>query len=505
MFLTFRNINKAFGAVPVLKDINLELGAGEVLGLVGENGAGKSTLMNILGGIVQPTTGEILIEEQPFAPRSANDALEKGIALIHQELNLFSNLSIAENLFLHSFPSKKIAGIPFISKAKSKSRSRQLLQMVGLDLSPNTIIENLTPAQRQLVEIAKAMGASPRIIILDEPTTSLTRPEIENLFALIDQLRSEQIAIVYISHNLEDVLRLADKIAILRDGALVGLHDRAAGFNLKAIINAMVGRDMDQYFPERSSSPGKETLLTVQDLSATGILSQVSFQVKKGEILGFFGLVGAGRTEMARMIFGLDPFETGTLLWKGRPVLHPTPAKWIRQKVAFLTEDRREEGLLLDLNIEKNIRLAGLPRFIRTVLKWIDFRAARSAAEQYAEATRVKYRSRIGQLVSTLSGGNQQKVVLAKWLLTEPELLILDEPTKGIDIGAKHEIYRLINDLTDHGTSALLISSELEELMGMCDRILVMSQGKIKAEFEKEQFEKSALLEAALHGAGPSA
>ena len=504
MLLEANNIHKDFGEVTVLREIDLTLKEGEVLGLIGENGAGKSTLMNIVSGLLLPTKGELYLDGQPFRPQSPREAQAAGIAFIHQELNLFPNLSVAENLLLHNFPQKNWFGLRFLDQKKVAMRAKQLLDQVGLDVSPNTPLERLGPAQRQLVEIAKALSSQPRIIIFDEPTTSLTRHEVQSLFRLIRQLQSEGMAMIYISHNLEDVMHLADTIVVLRDGERVAQYDRPSGYQLSEMVSRMVDRDMDQFFPDRASPTTEtEVLLRVAHLRAGQRVQDVSFAIRKEEVLGFYGLVGAGRSETVRLIYGLDTLESGTIHWKGQAVSRLTPRGWIRQKVGFLTEDRREEGLLLAQSIEKNIRLAGLPAFANGFFRTLNFPAARSAAARQAEATRVKYSSLTGQPVATLSGGNQQKVVLAKWLMTQPELLILDEPTKGIDIGAKHEIYTLINQLVTQGAGVLLISSEIEELMGLCDRILVMSQGRITAEFSRDTFHRPAILEAALHANAP--
>ena len=505
MLLECNDIHKSFGEVAVLRGISFALAKGQVLGLVGENGAGKSTLMNILSGLIPPTQGTLTLDGQPFQPLLPRAAQEAGIAFIHQELNLFPNLSVAENLLLQRLPQKSWFGqnwfgLRLLDRKEAATQARQLLDQVGLAIAPDTPLERLGPAQQQLVEVAKALGSQPRIIIFDEPTTSLTRHEVQNLFRLIQHLQSEGMAMIYISHNLEDVMHLADTIAVLRDGELVAHYPQRSAFKRSAIVSQMVGRDVHQLFPERPPRAPKEPLLRVAHLQAGQRVQDVSFVVRKEEVLGFYGLVGAGRSETIRMIYGLDDYSTGDVFWKSQPINRPTPRHWIAQGVGFLTEDRREEGLLLAQSIEKNVRLASLPKFASGLLRTLNFSAARTAATQQAQATRIKHHSLTQQPVATLSGGNQQKVVLSKWLMTQPELLILDEPTKGIDIGAKHEIYLLIHQLVAEGAGVLLISSEIEELMGMCDRILVMSQGQITAEYARDAFDRSAILEAALHG-----
>ena len=498
MLLRLTDIHKSFGQVRVLKGIDLELETGHILGLIGENGAGKSTLMNILGGLFPPSAGQLLIEDTPYAPASPREARETGVAFIHQELNLFTNLSVTENLLLQTYPARKVFGMSFLDRTEARRQAMIYMKEVGLDVSPDMPVGQLTPAQRQLVEIAKALGASPKLIIFDEPTTSLTRHEVANLFHLIRKLQKRGMAMIYISHNLEDVAELSDTIAVLRDGTLVATTERREGYSVPVLVRHMVGRNLDQFFPARTSRPGSEILLEANNLVAGKRVRGVDFRIREGEVLGFYGLVGAGRTEMARLLFGLDEAETGRISWRGEAVASPSPEGWIERGVGFLTEDRREEGLLLAQGVVDNIQLAGLPGFSRGAFGRLDFAAARAEANRQATATQVRYHD-AAQPVATLSGGNQQKVVLSKWLLTDPRLLILDEPTKGIDVGAKHEIYFLINELVGAGSSILLISSELEELIGMCDRILVMSEGSIRAEFIDTPFDRDAILAAALH------
>lgn len=482
----------------MLNSISLSVDGGKLLGLVGENGAGKSTLMNILGGIFPPTAGSMQLHGRTYQPSNPQEAMQAGIAFIHQELNLFPNLSIEENLHLTYFPARKLL-IPWIDRKQTQQNARALLQRVGLKLDPQTLVEDLTPAQKQLLEIAKALSTDPRLIIFDEPSTSLTRHEVQVLFRLIEELKADGLAIIFISHNLEDVLQLSDEITVLRDGELVGYHKSRKDFTLSAIIQQMVGRDMEQYFPEKQPCYREQALLEVQQMQVAGLLNDISFQLRQQEILGFYGLVGAGRSEMARCLYGLDPMDQGSIFWKAQPVKNLHPHDWIARKVAFLTEDRRDEGLLLSESIEKNIGLAALPSFSHGPLSLVNRHEVSTRAHEEASATHTRYQDLNQQAVGTLSGGNQQKVVLGKWLLIQPELLIMDEPTKGIDIGAKHEIYKLMHKLVKGGASILLISSEIEELLGLCDRILVMKQGRVSAEFAHENFSREAILEAALH------
>jgi ribose transport system ATP-binding protein len=499
MLLELKNITKKFGEVEVLKGINIQLHQGKILGLVGENGAGKSTMMNILGGIHQPSSGEMSLNSVSYTPQNPIDALQNGIAFIHQELNLFTNLSVLENLYLNNFPSKNIAGLTFIDKKTTQEKAQHLLNEVGLEVNTGALVETLSPAQKQLLEIAKALGGSPQIIIFDEPTTALTRFETEKLFGLINRLKSQGIAMIYISHNLEDVKQLSDEIVVLRDGTFINKHLKTDGFSIKNIINEMIGRDLNQLFPLRNTQPKNEVLMEIEGLAAAPLVKNISFKLNAKEVLGFYGLVGAGRSETARAIYGLEGFQAGKITFKNEQVASPSPKFWIQNNLAFLTEDRREEGLFLEQNIQKNITLAALPDFTKYFFRWINYAKANQNANEKAEATKLKFNSLANQKAGTLSGGNQQKVVLSKWLLTNPNLLIIDEPTKGIDVGAKYEIYGLINQMVENDAGVIVISSEIEELRGICDRILVFNQGKITAEFTKDNFDRNAILQAALH------
>lgn len=528
--LQFDSISKSFFGVQVLTHVSFAIAPGQTVGLVGENGAGKSTLMNILGGNLLPDNGAMLMNGRNYKPRSPHDARAAGVAFVHQELNLFPNLSIAENLFLTGFPSTY--GV--LRHKEILSRSRTLLDQVGLDLPASTPLERLSTGERQLVEIAKALGIEPNILILDEPTTSLTSHEADHLFELIGQLRQRNIAMIYISHALNDVMRLCDDIVVLRDGEQVASGPREA-FTIDKIITQMVGREICQLFPPRSSfspnasgfrragsvhasetqtktqtpttesnpghlnSPLAEVLLNVRAVSQPGIVENVSFGVRHGEIVGISGLMGSGRTELARIIFGLDPITQGHIELNGHSIETLTPRKRMQLGLAFLTEDRRDEGLCMEASIGDNITLASAPDRTRGPFGWLDHRALGNDIRSIRESVALTKTAETDQPVKTLSGGNQQKVVLAKWLLNRPKLLILDEPTRGIDVGAKHEIYSLINRLADDGTGVLMISSEIEELIGMCDRILVMSRGEIRDEIDCNEFNRERIMKAALH------
>jgi ribose transport system ATP-binding protein len=506
--LQFTGIEKGFFGVKVLKDVTFSVGVGRVVGLVGENGAGKSTLMNLLGGNLQPDAGAMVFKGSAHTPRNPRDAKAAGIGFVHQELNLFPNLSIAENLFLSGFPT----GGPFIRRGELRERATVLLKRVGLDLPPETLVERLSAGERQLVEVVHALSFDARLLILDEPTTSLSTRECERLFALIRQLRDEGRSLIYISHTLGDVLRLCDDVVILRDGEVVG-QGPVSEFDQGRLVSLMVGRELKQLFPTRSSrreeaptetgmrNPecgiDQSPLLEVRNLSQPGVVRDISFTIHRGEVLGLSGLMGAGRTELARILFGLDPCERGSITVAGRP-LDGSPRRRIRRGMAMLTESRREDGLCLDASVADNLALVTLARHTRTPLRLLSFDGLRSALTKIREAVRLQPKLTNEQPVKTLSGGNQQKVVLAKWLLAEPQVLILDEPTRGIDVGAKFEIYQLIHELADRGAGVLVISSEIEELIGLCDRILVMSQGRITDDLPRAEFNRERILNAAL-------
>jgi ABC-type sugar transport system ATPase subunit len=494
-------IEKAFFGVPVLKRVSFTLGEGRVLGLVGENGAGKSTLMNILGGNLQPDAGRMLYRGAPYKPRNPQAALAAGIGFVHQELNLFPNLTIAENLFLSGFPTRG----PFIRRSSTEERARAVLERVGLGLPPSTLVERLTPGERQLVEVARALAFDARLIILDEPTTSLSTREAERLFDIVRQLRSEGRSVIYISHALGDVLRLCDDLMVLRDGAVVG-QGPVTEFDRARLVSLMVGRELTQLYPTRARwsqangpAAGVTPVLAVRGLSQPGIIRDISFTLQPGEVLGIFGLMGAGRTELARILFGLDPAAAGTIEVFGQPIAGG-PAQRIQRGMAFVTESRREDGLCLEASVADNMALVALPKLARGPLRWIDRVRLRSALANVRDAVRLQARVSEAQPVQTLSGGNQQKVVLAKWLLTAPRVLILDEPTRGVDVGAKFEIYSLIHTLADQGAGVLMISSEMEELTGTCDRILVMCEGRITDDIPRAAFDAERILRAALPG-----
>ena len=492
--LELDGLGKSFFGVWAVRGVDLDLHPGQILCLVGENGAGKTTLMNMLGGLLPPDEGAMRLGGRPYTPQRPADATEAGIAFIHQELNLFGNLSIAENIVVDRMPT--YPGLPLVNRGRMRREARAILDQIGLDLPPDTPVDALAPGEKQLVEIAKAVAAHARIIILDEPTTSLTNRETEVLFRLLRRLRAEGHAMIYISHVLSHVMDLADHIVVLRDGERVG-GGPVDAFTIPRMISTMVGRALDQLFPTRSHQPTDQPVLEVDGLSQPGVVKDISLTLHRGEVLGIYGLMGAGRTELARILFGLDPHGEGVIRIAGQAAAGTDARGSIRAGMAFVTEDRRHEGLLMDSSVAENMTLVSIGRFTgRGVL--LDRRAIQDAAKTMA--TQLSLRTgdpTLRQPVRSLSGGNQQKTVIGKWVLQAPEILIMDEPTRGIDVGAKYEVFTIMNDLAARGAGILYISSELEELMGVADRILVMHKGMIAGRFERSDFDSRAILAAA--------
>lgn len=490
-----RDIEKRFFGVSVLRQVSLSLLAHHTLGLIGENGAGKSTLMNILGGVLQPDGGTMSLAGREYGPRGPLEAAQRGIAFIHQELNLFSNLSIAENLFITRFPNWRLLGAPVLKKQVLYSKTRALLEEVGLSCPPHLLVEQLSPGERQLVEVAKAVSHEARIIIFDEPTTSLTARESEHLFELMGRLKRRGVSMIYISHVLSEVFRLCDDLLVLRDGAAVG-GGPIREFTVDRLITLMVGRSINQLYPARATAPSSEVLLEVRGVSQPGVVANINFSLRRGEVLGIAGLMGSGRSELARILFGLESHARGEVRLKGQSLNALPPLERIRRGMAFLTENRREEGLCMEAPVLDNAGLVALPSFAAPASRLVRDQPLSAAVAEIGQ--RVGLRAGPRMLVRNLSGGNQQKVVLAKWLLNRPSLLILDEPTRGIDVGARHDIYTLINELAAQGAGILVISSEIEELLGLCDRILVMAHGEITDGVDRPNFDRERIIRSAL-------
>ncbi len=486
--LEFKQLSKAWFGVPAVSDFTLSIAAGALLGFIGQNGAGKSTLMNMVGGIVMPTSGDMIWRGQSFKPANPAEARKAGIGFIHQELNLFSNLSIAENLYIDGFPRKR----GMIDWSGMNQRTASLLKRLALDVDPSLQVGRLSPGERQLVEIAKALHNEANLIIFDEPTTSLTPREVSRLFETIESLRKGATTIIYISHILGDVRKLSDQVVVMRDGRLVD-SGMTADFSIKRMIGSMIGRELAGMYPPRSMPPGTETMLEIENLSQPGVIEAISLRAHKGEVVGLFGLLGAGRSELARIIFGIDPHSAGTITFNGK-ILKGGPRERIAQGMAFVTENRREEGLMLDQSIEENLALASIEKFGAAVTGMVDEGRLSQRAQQLSHELQLKAANIHLQSAKSLSGGNQQKVVIGKWKMNEPQLFILDEPTRGVDVGAKYEIYSLIDRMAASGGTVLLISSELEEVMGMADRIVVMNRGEVVGEVSRKDFDEAKIL-----------
>lgn len=496
--LEVRGLTKRFPGVLALNNVSLTLARGEVLALMGENGAGKSTLMKILAGVQKQDSGEILLDAVPVEIDSVSSSMAAGIALIHQELNLADNLEIGANIFLGREPRR----YGFIDRKAIEHQARELLQRVGLDISPRTILGRLSIGQQQLVEIAKALSSNARVLIMDEPTSSLSQRETETLFHVVNDLRSRGVSIIYISHRMSEVKELADRVVVMRDGCYVGELQREAISHDK-MVRMMVGRDIAQFYDHQPHEPGK-AVLEVQDVITPAHPGKpLRFSLRSGEIVGLAGLVGAGRTELLRVLFGVDQPLGGTIRIGGQPLTLRSPRDAIRAGVALVPEDRKQQGLVLEMAVRENIALAGLARNQRSG-GWVNAAKIRSDAAEMIEKLRIKTPSS-RQIVQLLSGGNQQKVVLGKWLTMQPRVLLLDEPTRGIDIGAKEEIYRLMEQLAGSGVAILFVSSELEEVLGMSDRTLVMHEGRLTGELARHELSEEAVMRLATGGSAVSA
>jgi ribose transport system ATP-binding protein len=473
--LSMRGVTKRFPGVLALSGVSLDVYAGEVLALMGENGAGKSTLMKVLGGVLVPDEGEIVFDGLSVLLEGPGAAKRQGIALIHQELMLAPNLDIASNIFLGNEQKRNL--FRPIARGEMNRRAAALLERVGLALPPTTLVSTLTTGQQQLVEVAKALSVESRLIVMDEPTSSLAAAESEQLFKIVHQMRAEGIGIVYISHRMEEVLSLADRISVMRDGRNAGELSRADASHDK-IVTLMVGRELSgAYFPAKAAEEPGDVMLDVNDLLMPGAPSGVSFSVRRGEIVGFAGLVGSGRTELMEAIFGVKPARVGGMTVEGRPFAPRSPRDAIDRGIYLVPEDRKRHGLVLPMSIVENASLPSIGK--RARLGLVDRGGDQRLAQTEVERLRIKTPS-IHQKVVTLSGGNQQKVVIGKWLAMSPKVLILDEPTRGIDVGAKAEIYRHMADLAAQGIAILMVSSDLEEVIGMSDRVVVMHERRLK-------------------------
>ena len=486
--LKMTNVSKSFPGVRALADVNLDLYPGEVLALLGENGAGKSTLIKILGGVHAPDTGSIEIDGQKIQIDSPTSSQDAGVGIIFQEFNLIPALTARENIFL----GQENSALSWIATSQERETARSLFERIGVQVDPSALCRDLTVAQQQVVEIAKALALKARIVVMDEPSAALTPREVEGLYGIVDELRRQGIGIIYISHRLDEIDRLADRIMVLRDGQHVGTQ-QADEMTRDEIIELMVGRSLDNEFPDETRPVG-EVRLEVKGLSRGDAVQDVSFDVRSGEILGVAGLVGAGRTETVRLLFGADRPDSGSVTLDGQELNIKSPRQAIAHGICLLTEDRKGQGLVLGQTIQENFGLPNMRDFVRA--GFIRKTEETSAFGEYIHQLQIKVTGG-HQVAETLSGGNQQKVVLAKWLQRNAEVIIFDEPTRGIDVGAKYEIYLLMNQLARRGKAIIMISSELPEVLGMSDRILVMHEGHVAGCLKNEGVSQEELMKLA--------
>lgn len=487
--LVLEHATKRFGAVRALEDGSITLHPGEAHALLGENGAGKSTLVKILAGVHGADSGQLLIDGKPMAFSGPAASREAGVSIIYQEPTLFPDLSVAENIFMGRQPLR--AGRR-IDRASMNRQASELFTRLGVQLDPDRIARGLSVADQQIAEIAKALSFNARVLVMDEPTAALTNVEVERLFEVIRTLCAQGAAVLFISHRLEEAFAICQRVTVMRDGRFTRTA-RIEEVTVDDIIRSMVGRDLDAMFPKTATAPG-EVVLDVRQLCREGVFEDISFQVRRAEIVALAGLVGAGRSEVARAIFGIDRRTSGTVRVLGKDLPNGRPAAAMSAGVALVPEDRRQQGLVMDMSIEQNVALASLGRLRRFGL--IRRSSERDLAASWADRLQLRF-SRLRNAVSTLSGGNQQKVVLGKWLARNPALLIIDEPTRGIDVGTKAEVHRLIDGLVADGLAVLMISSELPEVLGMADRVLVLREGRITAEFSRAEADENSVMRAA--------
>lgn len=476
LLLRMTGVKKSFGAFQALKGVDFDLHAGQVHALIGKNGAGKSTLMKLLAGVEQPDAGQIILDGRPVVMSTPHVAQQHGVAIVYQEFSLIGALSVAENVFLGRLPRRPKTSI--VDWPALTRQTQTILNRLYSTIDPRTRVAALSVAQQQVVEIAKALSIQPRILILDEPTSALSDKETPGLFAMIRKLRDEGVGIVYISHRLAEIEQIADQITILRDGQTVG-NGAADTFTRQEIVQLMVGERLANFDAANAPTPQQAVMLSVRHLTRTGVLKDISFDLHKGEILGIAGLVGAGRTELVRAIFGLDRIDSGEIVLNGRVIAHPNPRRMKRLGLAFAPEDRKQQGLIVDMSVRHNIALTILHRLARLGLL---SRAEEMKVVQHMVRDLQIAAPNVEVAVKRLSGGNQQKVVLAKWLANAPQVLILDEPTRGIDVGAKAQLFTILENLTRQGVSIIFISSELEEVLAVAHRVLTMYNGRVVAE-----------------------
>lgn len=491
MKIEMKDIYKSFGKNNVLKGVDFTLNDGEIHALVGENGAGKSTLMNILSGVLSKDKGEILIDGKEVDISDTNVAKKYGISFIHQELSDWPELTVMDNIFMNN----EIKNGIFLDKAKMRKKCIELLERFDLDINPKTKVSELSVGQRQMMEIAKANLNKVNVLILDEPTSALTNNEIDKLFKLIKRLRDKNVSMIYISHRMEEIFSLTNKITVMRDGKSVSVMDTNKT-DEREVVSYMVGRDIGDFYPEMDAEIS-DVKIELKNFNREGFFKDINIKAKKGEVLGISGLMGAGRTEIMRSVFGLDPKDSGEVFIDGKKIEIKNPADAIKNKIGFVTENRQEEGLILDESIRENISLLNFDKFSKN--SFIDKAKEKNLSDNLVDSFKVKTQSSESK-ISDLSGGNQQKVVFAKWYAIGPEILILDEPTKGVDVGAKREIYDLIKDLTKKAVSIILISSDLPELISLSNRIYVIHEGKVQGELLKQEASQEKIMTLATGG-----
>ncbi|EPL3811419.1 sugar ABC transporter ATP-binding protein [Citrobacter freundii] len=489
-FLQMSHITKRFPGVLALSNVDFALRKGEVHALLGENGAGKSTLMKILSGVYQPDEGDIIFEGQSVSFANPLSAQSAGITIIHQEFNLFPELTVEENIFIGREFCKNNRWR--LDEKQQRQAAIDILQKLNLNISPETLVADLTVAQQQMVEIAKAISVNAKILIMDEPTAALTETEIDSLLQVTRLLKEQGTGIVYISHRLEELALIADRATVMRDGQFIATVDYDA-VKISDLIAMMVGRDLGNIYPRRGPLAQRKPVLEVSGLTRNGVLNNIDFTLYQGEILGFAGLMGAGRTELARAIFGADPIDGGTLKLNGKVTVIKDIPDAIQQGISYLTEDRKKEGLALGLSVERNIMLGNYPEYSDRYGN-VDSKRCQKTSEEQVKALRIKT-PHLEQAALNLSGGNQQKIIIARWVCKDTDILIFDEPTRGIDVGAKLEIYELMNRLVAKGKSIIMISSELPEVLGMCDRILVMRNGRITGELASDDATQEKIMQ----------
>ena len=492
--LEMTGIKKSFSGIYALNGIDFSLERGEVHALLGENGAGKSTLIKVLGGIHQPDCGSIRIDGREVRVRNVAEARENGIGIIHQEIVLVPYLTVAQNLFL----GREIIKHGVVDMAETNRRAEEMISSLGVHIQTDTMVEDLTIAQQQMVEIVKAVSFDGRIIVMDEPTSSLSNEEVEQLFEIIARLKEKKVSIIYISHRMEELFRISDRVTIIRDGTYVGTRETSKT-TANELVAMMVGRDLESFYArDFNDLSGADTALEVKNLTSEGTFENISFHVRKGEILGFAGLVGAGRSEIMECIFGARPYQSGEIILNGKTVSFKNPMQAIQAGIALVPEDRKKQGLVLGNSVAFNLTLASLRFYMNGIA--ISEKKRKAVIDSYFEKLRIKAASSKIE-AGSLSGGNQQKVVLGKWLATKPDVLILDEPTRGVDVNAKFELYSVINELAKNGIAIIMVSSELPEIINMCDNVCVIREGKLTGVLAKDDLSQEEIMKYSAGGA----